>query len=62
MMQRRPNQTELRSMDSYIQILCRLQRMNFSHPWGVKGDFLVQGSDGGGTFCLVFCNLQKIWT
>ena len=26
---------------------------DFSHPLGVKGDFLVQGSDGGGTFCLL---------
>ena len=25
MLQRRPNPTELRSMDSYIQILCRFQ-------------------------------------
>ena len=34
----------------------------FSHPLGgVKGDFLVQGSDGGGTFCLHFWNLHKIW-
>jgi hypothetical protein len=23
--------------------------------------FLVQGSDGGGTFHLLFCNLHKIW-
>ena len=23
--------------------------------------FLVQGSDGGGTFCLHFWNLSKIW-
>ena len=26
-----------------------------------RGDFLVQGSDGGGTFCLLFWNLHKIW-
>ena len=25
------------------------------------GVFLVQGSDGGGTFCLHFWNLHKIW-
>ena len=25
-----------------------------------EGDFLVQGSDGGGTFCLLFWNLHKI--
>ena len=32
---------------------------DFSHPLGgVKGDFLVQGSDGGGTFCLLFWNLH----
>ena len=33
----------------------------FSSFGGVKGDFLVQGSDGGGTFCLHFWNLHKIW-
>ena len=49
MLQRQPNRTELRLMDSYIQILC-------------KDDFLVQGSDGEGTFCLHFRNLHKIWT
>ena len=26
-----------------------------------KGDFLVQGSDGGGTFRLLFWNLHKVW-
>ena len=29
-----------------------------------KGDFLVQGGDGGGTFCFFayfFWNLHKIW-
>ena len=26
-----------------------------------KGDFLVQGSDDGGTFHLLFWNLHKIW-
>ena len=25
------------------------------------GDFLIQGSDGGETFCLLFRNLHKIW-
>jgi hypothetical protein len=49
MLQRQPNRTELRLMDFYIQILC-------------KDDFLVQGSDGEGTFCLHFRNLHKIWT
>ena len=49
MLQRQPNCTELRLMDSYIQILC-------------KDDFLVQGSDGEGTFGLHFRNLHKIWT
>ena len=28
---------------------------------GGKGDFLVQGSDGGGTFRLHSRNLHKIW-
>ena len=56
MLQRRPNRTELRSMDSYIQM------MIFPHPLGVvKGDFLVHGNDIGGTFCLHFWNLHKIW-
>ena len=32
-----------------------------NHPLGVKGDFLLQGSDGGGTFRLPFWNLHKIW-
>ena len=49
MLQLRPNWSSLRSMDSYIQILC-------------KDDFLVQGSDGEGTFGLHFRNLHKIWT
>ena len=30
-------------------------------PWGVKGDFLLLRSDGGGTFRLHFWNLHKIW-
>ena len=30
-------------------------------PMGVKGDYLVQGCDGGGTFRLHFWNLHKIW-
>ena len=38
------------------------QRMIFSHPlWGWRVIFLLQGSDGGGTFCLLFWNLHKIW-
>ena len=51
MLQRRPNHTELRSMDSYIQILCRFQKCKqkvpppsslkkvfFQNlPWGTKG-------------------------
>ena len=83
MLHRQPNQTELRSMDSYIQILCRFQKSKLKFPppslpctenahftpqkrerillWEVKGDFLVQGSDGGGTFCLLIWNLHKIW-
>ena len=84
MLQRRPNPTELRLMDSYIQILCRFQKSKrkvpppsplsnekspftptkeiFSHPLGgVKGDFLVLRGDGGGTFCILFWNLHKIW-
>ena len=79
MMQRRPNPTELRSMDSYIQILCRFQKSKQKVPppslpciknpkddfflilWGVKCDFLVQGSEGEGTFRLLFWNLHKIW-
>ena len=32
MMQRRPNPTELRSMDSYIQILCRFQKSKQKVP------------------------------
>ena len=57
MMQRRPNPTELRSMDSYIQILCRFQKSK-----GSKGMiFLVNGCDGGGFFPLLFWNLHKIW-
>jgi hypothetical protein len=78
MMQRRPNQTELRSMDSYIQILCRFQKSERkvpppSQPYTKKSpftppkdekkpSFLIQGSDGGGTFCLLFWKLHKIWT
>ena len=65
MLQRQPNHTDLRSMDSYIQILCRFQKYKRKlplPPFGVKGDFLVQGSgDSGGTFCLLFWNLHKIW-
>ena len=84
MMQRRPNCTELRSMDSYIQIVCRFQKSKQkvpppslpctkkspftpqrmrkkNHPLGGKGCFLIQGSDDGGTFRLLFWNLHKIW-
>ena len=32
MIQRRPNLTELRSMDSYIQILCRFQKSKRKIP------------------------------
>ena len=32
MMQRRPNCTELRLMDSYIQILCRFQKSKLKIP------------------------------
>ena len=32
MMQRQPNPTELRSMDSYIQILCRFQKSKRKVP------------------------------
>ena len=32
MLQRRPNWTELRSMDSYIQILCRFQKCKRKVP------------------------------
>ena len=32
MLQRRPNRTELRSMDSYIQILCRFQKCKRKVP------------------------------
>ena len=99
MMQRRPNQMELRSMDSCNQILCRfqkskqkvpppslpcikkspftLQRMIFSLKfffqifflWSPKVGFERKNFfyfsllrwDGGGTFCLLFWNLHKIW-
>ena len=68
MLQRRPNCMELRLMDSYsIQILCRFQKCkqkvplpSLKNPLGVKGLFLVQGSDSGGTFRLLFWNLHKI--
>ena len=82
LMQRIPNCTELRLMDSYIQIVCRFkksmqkvpppsllctknhplppQRMIFFLSLGaVKGDILVQGSDGVGTFCLLIWNLHE---
>ena len=32
MLQRRPNRTELRSIDSYIQILCRFQQSKQKVP------------------------------
>ena len=83
MLQRQPNPAELRSIDCYIQSLCRFQKCKQKVPppsllsnekspftdilkiflilWGVKGDFLLLMSDGGGTFYLHFWNLQKIW-
>ena len=54
-LQSRPNRTELRSMDSYIQILCRFQKCRQKVP------SVLLRSDGGGTFCLHFWNLHKIW-
>ena len=48
---------ELRSMDSYIKILCKIPKIFL---WGVKGDFSLLRSDGGGSFCLHFWNLHKI--
>ena len=54
MMQRRPNPTELKSMDSYTPIFCRFQKSKQNVPLtslpcikkslGGKGNFLVQGS------------------
>ena len=80
MMQRRPNPTELRSIDSYIQIVCRFQKSKqqvpppsplsnekspFTPPKDEKkfplGGFSLLKGDGGGTFCLLFWNLHKIW-
>ena len=55
MLQRQPNCTELRLMDSCIQILCRFQKCKRKvHPSLLR-------SDGGGTFPLQFWNLHKIW-
>ena len=55
-------------MDSYSQILCRLQKSKQKVPPLLLPctkktakkhffEFLVQGSDGGGTFRLLFLNL-----
>ena len=72
MLQRRPNCTELRLMDSYIQILCRFQKCKRKVPppsplkkfcfWGPKEKYEKKNrGDGGGTFCLHFWNVHKIW-
>ena len=43
---------------SYMELQYEIK----SHPFGgLKCDFLVQSSDGGGTFPLLFWNLHKIW-
>ena len=69
MLQCWPNCTEIKSMDSYIQILCRFQKCKQKVPpplliGNKKTHFfsksLLRG-DGGETFCLHFRNLQKIW-
>jgi hypothetical protein len=69
MMQHQPNRTELRSMDSYIQILCRFQKskqkvLSPSLPCTKKSPFNPPKKDekkikddffdGGGTFRLLF--------
>ena len=42
--------------------LCTGVTLDFFSSFGVvKGEFLVQGSDDGGTFCLHFWNLHRIW-
>ena len=73
MMQHWPNTRELRSMDSYIQILCRFQKSKqkvpppsllilfFSKPTLGKNPNFFFRCDGGGTFCLHFWNLHEIW-
>ena len=71
MLQRRPNRTELRSMDSYIQILCSVFYVMKNHPLppqkedfffgGIKSDFSLLRRDGGGIFRLHFLNLHKMW-
>ena len=70
MLQRRPKRTELRSMDSYIQILCRFQKCKQKVPppsllSNEKSPFTPPKEDfshpWGGTFFLNFLNLHKIW-
>ena len=49
-------------MDSYIQLYVDSKKVSkkfLSHHY--PDDFLVHGSDGGGTVCLLFWNLHKIW-
>ena len=41
---------------THRMLLCRPNPTELS-----KGDFLLLRSDGGGTFCLHFWNLHKIW-
>ena len=60
-------------MESYIQILCRFQKSKQKFPppsplstqkspfTPPKEDFSLLRSDGGGSFCLHFWNLHKIW-
>ena len=70
MLQRQLNRTELRLMDSFIQILCRFQKCKRKVPppdfflWSPKVGFEKKNffeGDGGGTFHLHFWNLHKIW-
>ena len=63
MLQHGPSRTELRLMDSYIQILCSFQKskQKVPPPSQTCAKKLVQGSGGGGTFRLHFWNLHKIW-
>ena len=63
MMQRRPNQTELRSMDSYIQILCRFQKSERkvpppSQPYSKKSPFTPPKENFSHPFFLLFWNLD----
>ena len=50
-----PNRMELRSVYSYIQILCRFQKCKQKVP----PPSLLSNTEG--TFCLHFWNLHKIW-